>query len=140
MSYSQSPADRVRKVLAKRRGFEEKKMFGGVGFLLSGNMCVGVWKDWLIVRLGVEAAAEAIDDVNVVPFDITGTPLKGWAMIEPDGIVRDEQLRDWVERAETLVRNLPAKSAKSKKATRGTRARKAAAVPRGRKTRSTRRK
>jgi hypothetical protein len=138
MSYNQSLADRVHKLLAKRRGFEEKRMFGGMGFLLRGNMCVGVWKEWLIVRLGVEAAATAIDEVNVVPFDITGTPLKGWAMIEPDGIVRDEQLREWVERAEAFVSGLPAKAAKRKKTTQGTRAKKAVVVLRERKGRSAR--
>jgi TfoX/Sxy family transcriptional regulator of competence genes len=109
MAYSQSLAERVRKVLAKRRGFTEKKMFGGVGFLLNGNICVGVWKDSLIVRLGVDEAEAALKDDNVVPFDITGKALQGWAMVEPDGLERDEQLHGWIEKAVEFVRALPGK-------------------------------
>jgi TfoX/Sxy family transcriptional regulator of competence genes len=137
MAYSRSLAERIQKVLSRRSGFAEKKMFGGVGFLLNGNMCVGVWKDSLIVRLGVEEAEAAREDANVVPFDITGTALKGWAMVEADGLERDEQLRGWIEQAERFVNGLPAKSAKSKKATRRPRGKRVAATRHGRRGRST---
>ncbi|MCI0701775.1 MAG: TfoX/Sxy family protein [Planctomycetia bacterium] len=86
----------------------EKKMFGGVGWLLNGNMCVGVWKEWLIARLGDEYA-DALRDPNVREFDITGKAMKGWVMVEPDGVATDEELRDWVSRCVAFVCTLPSK-------------------------------
>ena len=109
MAYSESLARRIRQVFAHRRGNTEKKMFGGVGFLLSGNMCVGVWKSWLIVRLGPDQAAAALAEPNVVEFDITGRPMKGWIMVEQDGLETDEQLHHWVQRAVEFVGGLPRK-------------------------------
>lgn len=84
-------------------------MFGGIVFLLNGNMLVGVWKDLLIVRLGPEAGEEALQEPHVKPFDVTGKPMKGWAMVEPDGIDTDEQLKGWIERSWDFVVTLPAK-------------------------------
>jgi hypothetical protein len=84
-------------------------MFGGVGFLLDGNMLVGVWKSSLIARLGPAQAARALQEPDVVEFDITGKPMKGWVMIEPDGIVRDEPLQQWIDLATLFVNTLPKK-------------------------------
>ena len=109
MAYSESLARRIRQVLAQRRGITEKKMFGGVCFLLNGNMCVGIWKTFLIVRLGPEGAAAALEEFNVVEFDITGRPMKGWIMVEPDGLETDEQLGRWVQWAVEFVGELPKK-------------------------------
>ena len=109
MAYSESLARRIRQALASRRGITEKKMFGGVCFLLNGNMCVGIWKTSLIVRLGPEQAATALEEPNVVEFDITGRPMKGWIMVEPDGLETDEQLGRWVQRALEFVGGLPRK-------------------------------
>ena len=109
MAYSESLASRIRDVFAGRRGVTEKKMFGGVGFLLNGNMCVGVWKTSLIARLGPEQAEAALKEPNVVDFDITGRPMKGWVMVEAEGVETDEQLRGWVERAFVFVERLPRK-------------------------------
>ena len=109
MAYSESLALRIRQSLAGRRGFAEKKMFGGVGFLLHGNMCVGIWHASLIVRLGPEQGAAALKEPRVVPFDITGRPMKGWVMVEPDGIETDEQLADWIRRSIEFVSMLPPK-------------------------------
>jgi TfoX/Sxy family transcriptional regulator of competence genes len=109
MAFSESLAARIRDALVPRRGIEEKKMFGGVGFLLNGNMLVGVWKDSLIVRLGPNAGEAALREPHVREFDITGKPMKGWALVEPDGIENDEQLRAWIERATKFVETLPAK-------------------------------
>ncbi len=109
MAYSESLARRTRQVLAHRRGITEKKMFGGVCFLLNGNMCVGIWKTLLIVRLGPELAAAALEEPNVVEFDITGRPMKGWIMVEPDGLETDEQLTGWIQRAVEFVGGLPTK-------------------------------
>lgn len=84
-------------------------MFGGVGFLLDGNMLVGVWQDSLIARLGPEQADEALGQPHVREFDITGRAMKGWVMVEPEGMEDDSQLADWIERAIDFVATLPAK-------------------------------
>lgn len=138
MPYSQTLAERVRQVVGRRRGFTEKKMFGGIGFLLNGNMCIGVWKDSLIVRLGSDEAEAALEQPDVVPFDITGTAMRGWAVIEPDGLDRDEQLREWIEKAEQFVQTLPPKVARPPRATPQSRAKRAAAIPPARTKRSAR--
>ena len=109
MAYSESLARRIRHVIAGQRGITEKRMFGGIGFMLNGNMCVGVWKSSLIVRLGPERADAAMKEPHVVAFDITGRAMKGWAMVEPDGLETDEQLSDWIVRAEEFVQTLPMK-------------------------------
>ena len=109
MAYSESLATRIRDVVGKRRGMSEKKMFGGVGFLLHGNMLVGVWKHSLIARLGPEQAALALNETEVSEFDITGKPMKGWVMVEPDGIETDEQLRKWIDKSLEFVSTLARK-------------------------------
>src|SRR5438876_10926093 len=109
MAYSESLAQRIRQVLARRRGIVEKKMFGGVGFLLNGNMLVGVWKNSLIVRLGPDEGDEALKEPHVKAFDITGRPMKGWVLVEPEGIEDDEQLSAWIQRAVKFVGTFPAK-------------------------------
>jgi len=109
MPFNEVLAERIRKQLKRKKGIEEKKMFGGLGFLLNGNMLVGVWKEALIVRLGPELGAEALLDDHVKPMDITGTPMKGWIMVEPPGFGEDEQLQDWLGRALKFVSKLPKK-------------------------------
>jgi TfoX/Sxy family transcriptional regulator of competence genes len=84
MAFSEELAERIRQALARKRGVEEKKMFGGVGFLLHGNMLVGVWKDSLIVRLGPEEGDEALKEAHVSEFDITGGSMKGWVLVAPE--------------------------------------------------------
>jgi len=109
MAYDEMLALRMRAALGVQPGLVEKKMFGGIGFLLNGNMCVGVWKSSLIVRLGPEQAAAALQEPNVVEFDAAGRPMKGWAVVEPDGMETDEQLADWIQRAVEFVEALPRK-------------------------------
>lgn len=109
MPYSKSLAARIRHELGARRGIAEKKMFGGVGFLLDGNMLVGIWHNSLIARLGPEQGALALEEPHVKPFDITGRAMNGWVMVEPEGIENDGQLCDWIERAIEFVGTLPAK-------------------------------
>lgn len=109
MAFSASLADRVRHALHGMRGIVEKKMFGGVGFLLRGNMLVAVWQSSLIVRLGPERAAAAFEQPNVRPFDVTGRPMTGWAMIEPDGMESDAALAAWIAQSLEFVERLPAK-------------------------------
>ncbi len=109
MVYDRELADRIRAALAHRRGVRETALFGCVGFLLRGNFWVGVWKRWLIVRLGPGAEA-ALAEPHVRPFDITGRPMRGWARVEPEGWSETGALEDWLERARRFVRTLPPKN------------------------------
>jgi TfoX/Sxy family transcriptional regulator of competence genes len=109
MAFDETLAARIREALARKKGVEEKKMFGGIGFLLNGNLLVGVWKDSLCVRLGPEQAEEALPEPHVKNFDITGRPMKGWVLIEPEGVEDDDQLKGWIQRALKFVGALPAK-------------------------------
>lgn len=109
MPDSQPLAQRVRNALSRRRGIEERRMFGCVGFLLKGNMLVGIWKDSLVVRLGRDQAKEALREPDVGPFDITGRPMGGWALVSRTGLEGDDQIRSWIERARRFVKTLPPK-------------------------------
>ena len=109
MAFSESLARRIRAALTGRRGITEKKMFGGVGLLLHGNLLVGVWKDSLVARLGPEQAEAALRRPHVSEFDVTGRPMKGWVLIEPEGVDEDNQLKHWIEQAEDFVSTLPRK-------------------------------
>ena len=109
MAFSASLAARIRDALARKKNIEEKKMFGGIGFLLNGNMLVGVWKNSLIVRLGPDEGEVALLEPHVREFDITGKAMKGWAMVEPEGLEDDDQLKDWIQRATKFVGTLSKK-------------------------------
>ncbi len=109
MAFDDNLAARIRDALARKRGVEEKRMFGGVGFLLNGNMLVGVWKDSLIVRLGPDNYDDALLEPDVREFDITGKPMKGWVLVGPEGVQNDEQLTGWIDLALKFVKALPAK-------------------------------
>ena len=109
MAFDEALAGRIRQRLARRKNVEEKKMFGGIGFLLNGNLLVGVRKDSLIVRLGPEESDEALKEPHVSEFNITGRAMKGWVLVEPEGVEDDDQLKDWIQRAAKFVGALPAK-------------------------------
>ena len=109
MVYDNVLADRIRRIIKRRRGFDEKKMFGGVGFLLNGNMCVGAWREFLIVRVGLDAYESLLSEPFARKFDITGKVMRGWVMVEPEGVSEDDDMRRWIEFAIKFVRTLPAK-------------------------------
>lgn len=109
MPFDQTLAARIRDALARRRGVEEKKMFGCVCFMLHGNALVGVWKDRLIARLGPDEGEAAMREPHVRQFDITGRPMRNWVAVEPEGVEDDDQLTDWIGRAVRFVRTLPGK-------------------------------
>jgi TfoX/Sxy family transcriptional regulator of competence genes len=109
MAFSEALAERIRQRLSRRKNIVERKMFGGVGFLLNGNLLVGVWKDSLIVRLGFDNYDDALREPHVREFDITGRAMMGWVLIEPAGVESDDQLAGWIERALKFVKALPAK-------------------------------
>ena len=109
MAFDEALAGRIRQRLARRRNVEERKMFGGIGFLLNGNLLVGVWKDRLIARLGSDEGEEALKEPHVKEFDITGRPMRNWVLVGPGGVNGDDQLAEWIQRATKFVRALPAK-------------------------------
>jgi hypothetical protein len=83
-------------------------MFGGIAYLLNGNMCVGVHKDELIIRYDPQANEEVIKNKNVRPFDITGRPMKGWALVGSEG-VKGNGLKKWFDISLDFAKSLPAK-------------------------------
>ena len=89
MAFNEALAECIRHELVQKKGIEERKMFGGIGFLLHGNMLVGVWKNSMIVRVGPDSYDEALLEAHVREFDITGKPMKGWLMVEPQGVEDD---------------------------------------------------
>ncbi len=109
MAYDTQLAERIRQALNRQRSIREQHMFGGICFLLNGNILVGVWRDSLIARLGPEEAAKALREPDVKPFDITGHPMRNWVMVRPAGLEDDEQLLHWISRARSFVRQLPKK-------------------------------
>ena len=103
MPFSESLAARTRDALAREPGITEKKMFGGLSFLLHGKLLVGVFKDSLIARVGPEQAKTALKKPHVGVFDITGRPMKGWVVVEPEGVDRDADLKTWIRQAIEFV-------------------------------------
>jgi hypothetical protein len=109
MAYDLTLAGQVRDAFARTLGITEKKMFGGVCFLLYGNLCVGVWKESLIVRLSINEGEAALYEPHVRPFDVTGRPMRGWVMVDPDGLSTDADVQEWASRAAQFVMTLPPK-------------------------------
>ena len=109
MAYDEGLAHRIREVLGDDPDLIEKKMFGGVGFMLRGNMACGVNQDDLIVRVGPEQYETELARPHARPFDFTGRPMTGWVMVGPEGYQEDQELADWVERGLRFAASLPPK-------------------------------
>ena len=109
MAYDEQLAGRVRDVLARRKDVSEKKMFGGLSFMLGGNMCCGVDEGNLMVRVGPEQYETALAQPHARPMDFTGRPLKGMVYVDPEGYRTDAALAAWVKRGVDFAASLPAK-------------------------------
>jgi TfoX/Sxy family transcriptional regulator of competence genes len=109
VAYDEDLAHRVRELLSDERGVIEKPMFGGLAFLLGGNMSVGLWHDDLVVRVGPDAADEALSRPHARVFDVTGRPMKGWVLVAGEGLATKRQLGTWVRRGVEFARSLPPK-------------------------------
>jgi TfoX/Sxy family transcriptional regulator of competence genes len=107
MAYDENLANRVRDLLDGEPGLAEKKMFGGLAFLLGGTMAVGVSGDALMVRLPTDESDDALAEPGARPFDMTGRPMKGWLLVDPSGHEKAGDLRRWVGRGTTFARTLP---------------------------------
>ena len=109
MAFDEGLATRVRELIGDDPGVAEKRMFGGLAFLLNGNMACGVRGDDLIVRLAADASQGALAEPGARPFDITGQPMRGWLMVGVEGHAEDDDLRRWVDRGMAHARTLPPK-------------------------------
>ena len=108
MAFDAELARRIRDRMTAVAGVSEKKMFGGLAFLTSGNMTVGVNGDDLVVRIDPEAMDAALAEPGVRPFDMTGRPMRGWIMVASDGL-SDDDLERWIDQARNFAATLPPK-------------------------------
>jgi TfoX/Sxy family transcriptional regulator of competence genes len=109
MPYDEGLAERIRESLEGQPSISEKKMFGGLAFLLCGNMCVGVVNDELMVRVGPDAYNEALAQPHARRMDFTGRPMKGFVFVACEGFESDEDLESWIQRGVEFAISLPGK-------------------------------
>jgi TfoX/Sxy family transcriptional regulator of competence genes len=109
MPYNEDLAKRIRAHLGQLHGLEEKSMFGGIGFLVNGNMACGVHRDSLIVRLDAAAYAAALKQPHVKVFDMTGRPMKGWITVSAGGYSTVRGLGKWLDKSIEFAKSLPPK-------------------------------
>lgn len=109
MVYDEGLAERVRELISDQQGYEEKKMFGGIGFLIHGNMACGVIREELIIRVGAEKYTDSLLRPHVELFDITGQAMTGWVLVKEPGYRDDQALQDWISQGVAYALTLPAK-------------------------------
>jgi TfoX/Sxy family transcriptional regulator of competence genes len=109
MAFDETLADRVRDVLSPRTELTERRMFGGIAFMIGGNMAVGVIDDDLMVRLDPEEAEKALGEAHTRPMDFTGKPMKGMVYVDSASTETDENLVAWVEAGADFAASLPPK-------------------------------
>lgn len=109
MAYDEGLAQRLREIFADREDVEEKKMFGGLAFMVSGNMCCGVVGEELMARVGPDQYESALKRAHARQMDFTGKALKGFVYVGVEGIQSDRDLKSWVRRCQQFVSTLPAK-------------------------------
>ncbi len=109
MAYDEGLAQRIREILVDQEGITERKMFGGIGFMLHGNLVCGVNRDELMLRVWPEKHEQFLQKRNVRPFDFTGRPMKGWITVTPEGVESEEALKRWVNQGLDFVLTLPPK-------------------------------
>ncbi len=109
MAYDGVLAARMREMLKDISDLQEKKMFGGVGFLIGGNMACGVNANDLIVRVGPERHQAALAQPHTRVFDFSGKPMSGWVVVDPAGGMSEDELRQWLLQGVDFARSLPPK-------------------------------
>jgi TfoX/Sxy family transcriptional regulator of competence genes len=117
MAYDEELADRIRQAVGPRPDVTEKKMFGGIAFLLDGKMFVGIVKDDLMVRVGPDRYEAALGEPHVRPMDFTGKPMNGYVFVGPDGCRTEKAVGKWVGRGAEFVATLekPSRAAKKRR-------------------------
>ncbi len=109
MAYDERIAQRVRELISGQPGYEEKKMFGGIGFLIRGNMACGVIREDLIVRVGADKYTDSLLKPHVELFDMTGRAMTGWVIVKEPGFREEQDLENWTSRGVSYALSLPAK-------------------------------
>jgi len=109
MAYDEGLAERVREVIATRGALSERKMFGGIAWMLHGNMAVGIVGDDLMVRVGPDAHEAALEEPHARTMDFSGRPMKGYVYVAPSGVAADNDLAAWVARGADFAETLPPK-------------------------------
>ena len=110
--YDPGLAARLDDITAGMLEMETTQMFGGYGFLMNGHMCVGIWNDTLVIRIGADGWDAISGEPHVRPMDLTGRVMKGWAMIEPEGVSEDAALQRYLDMAIMFCAALPPKPGK----------------------------
>ena len=111
MAYDEGLAERIRGLLDERSDVSEKRMFGGIAFMVRGHMAVGVVKDDLMVRVGLEAYEALVREPHARKMDFTGRPMKGFVYVASQGLEADVALRAWIGHGVRYAESLPAKTA-----------------------------
>ena len=106
MAYDETLADRIRRAVGPRADVTEKKMFGGLAFLLDGRTFCGIVKDDLMVRVGPERYKAALAEAHVRPMDFTGRPMNGYVFVGPGGSRTEKAIRKWVDRGTAFIATL----------------------------------
>jgi len=114
MPYSTKLEEKIDAAAKRWLNVKKKKMFGGVCYLLKGNMAFGILQDFLIVRLDKELGEQSLRDANVQPFAITGKPMAGWVMVKEAGWKRQATLQKWIDVGKRFALSLPEKKGKAK--------------------------
>ena len=112
MAFDEQLAERIRAILKRKRGISERKMFGGLCFMVDDKMSVGVLKTDLVVRISPETAAELLKQPNVRMMDFTGKPMRGMLYVGPPAVKSEAELKEWVELSVAYARSLPEKKPK----------------------------
>ncbi len=115
MPFNAKLEEMIDSAVRRWKDMEKRKMFGGVGYLLKGNMAFGIYKDFLIVRVDQELAEKSLKGKNVKPFDITGRPMSGWIMVNEAGWTGKAALVKWTDAGKRFALSLPEKKTKARK-------------------------
>src|SRR3954447_9742065 len=115
MAYDEDLADRIREILASEQGLTEKKMFGGLAFLIGGNMAVAAsGQGGLMVRVDPAETDALVAKPHAAPFEMRGRPMDGWLRVADEGVRTKKQLEPWVKRGVAYARALPPKAEKER--------------------------
>jgi TfoX/Sxy family transcriptional regulator of competence genes len=112
VAYNEQLAERIRAIVGESPSLSETKMFGGIAFMVNGNMFCGVIRDDLMARVGPDRHEEALASPGARLMDFAARPMKGMVFVSPEGYGSDEQLRGWVEQTLEFASSLPVKKAK----------------------------
>ena len=109
MPYDPIIEERISELTDNWQALDKKKMFGGICYLLNGNMCFGIYKEFIIIRAGQELADSMLEQPNIRPFDITGKSMKGWFVVGPEGYDNDEKMLQFLRMGREFALTLPPK-------------------------------